>query len=639
VTTNAIGDLAKKEKWDEGSWQKTALHGMAGAIEAAVAKGNIGVGALAGVTNEQLLPVMEKFLESQGITEDKKPEEFKALMKAGSELAGMAVGALASGGDVQTTTMAGSIAVTATENNRLLHPKEIVRLQKLAPEFAKKLSAELGRSVTDAEALILLSDAAYANVDKQAQDYASNYLVGQSAGVLNTISYIEAKKFLASDSQTAGSWVDDRGVSQKYFAAQPGSSDFYNPTMYSQYTSSQAYRDFSYSVLGINFPPTSKTDTVGWSIYNKNEAERLKQGATTFAEGLAITAIAAITERAVGVGVNYVQIKKTTSYLKNGEAAAMTSSVDGELAEATLERQKVRADKAKNASEDLKVCNGTACFIAGTMLHTSNGLKAIETLVNGELVWARDENTLEYGFRPIVATKATPNQALYEVVVGNSDGGQEAFYTTAEHPFWVDGEGWRKASLLEAGMKLLGPQNEPLEVVSQTATGGTDTVFNIQVHEFSTYHVGALGVWVHNDECCVVKSNAGNKPYSGDPQSPDFVGPLPNTPTRFVNGVVVVDQRTGQVYTGTVDLQPTIDRINNGIQYPHRNDGSVFKNNPPVGGNGQSLLPVQPPGYYTEYVVPTPGVNGPGPQRIVVGGNGEMYYTPDHYGTFIPIKH
>ncbi|NWE46962.1 hypothetical protein HX857_14370 [Pseudomonas gingeri] len=27
-----------------------------------------------------------------------------------------------------------------------------------------------------------------------------------------------------------------------------------------------------------------------------------------------------------------------------------------------------------------------------------------------------------------------------------------------------------------------------------------------------------------------------------------------------------------------------------------------------------------------------------GPQRIVVGKGGEMYYTPDHYKTFVPIK-
>jgi hypothetical protein len=44
-------------------------------------------------------------------------------------------------------------------------------------------------------------------------------------------------------------------------------------------------------------------------------------------------------------------------------------------------------------------------------------------------------------------------------------------------------------------------------------------------------------------------------------------------------------------------------------------------------------------GYYQEYVHPTPGMNRVGPQRIVLGNNGqEIYYTPDHYDTFIPIN-
>ena len=42
--------------------------------------------------------------------------------------------------------------------------------------------------------------------------------------------------------------------------------------------------------------------------------------------------------------------------------------------------------------------------------------------------------------------------------------------------------------------------------------------------------------------------------------------------------------------------------------------------------------------YYKEYVHPTPGVNGPGPQRIIKGGNGEIYFTPDHYHFFIKIR-
>jgi guanyl-specific ribonuclease Sa len=130
-------------------------------------------------------------------------------------------------------------------------------------------------------------------------------------------------------------------------------------------------------------------------------------------------------------------------------------------------------------------------------------------------------------------------------------------------------------------------------------------------------------------------------PYSPIGARPEIVGPYSpiatGAPTQFVNGVVVVDRKSGTVFEGTVDLGPTLDRIQTGGSYPHRNDGSIFQNRPPVSGGGP-LLPVQFKGYYTEYVLPTPGVKGPGPQRVVVGKGGDMYYTPDHYDTFIPVR-
>lgn len=46
----------------------------------------------------------------------------------------------------------------------------------------------------------------------------------------------------------------------------------------------------------------------------------------------------------------------------------------------------------------------------------------------------------------------------------------------------------------------------------------------------------------------------------------------------------------------------------------------------------------QGPGYYNEFVHPTLGARGAGPQRIVRGRGGELYYTPDHYKTFIPLN-
>lgn len=34
----------------------------------------------------------------------------------------------------------------------------------------------------------------------------------------------------------------------------------------------------------------------------------------------------------------------------------------------------------------------------------------------------------------------------------------------------------------------------------------------------------------------------------------------------------------------------------------------------------------------------TKEIDGPGPQRIIKGGNGEFFYSPDHYQTFTQIR-
>ena len=79
------------------------------------------------------------------------------------------------------------------------------------------------------------------------------------------------------------------------------------------------------------------------------------------------------------------------------------------------------------------------------------------------------------------------------------------------------------------------------------------------------------------------------------------------------------------------DFQSTLDRIFRGDSFPHRNDGAVFEND-------AGLLPAKPQGYYHEYVHPTPGISHAGLQRLIIGQDGGVYYTPDHYKTFIRLR-
>ncbi len=105
-----------------------------------------------------------------------------------------------------------------------------------------------------------------------------------------------------------------------------------------------------------------------------------------------------------------------------------------------------------------------------------------------------------------------------------------------------------------------------------------------------------------------------------------------NSQNPIVKNVKIYDQSGKLAYQGDINLAPVLDRIQQGIRDPHRNDGVVHR-------NLERKLPLKnDPKYYREYVVRTPGLSGVGPQRVIVGKGGEAYYTPDHYKTFIRVR-
>ncbi|MET8972312.1 ribonuclease domain-containing protein [Streptomyces hydrogenans] len=75
------------------------------------------------------------------------------------------------------------------------------------------------------------------------------------------------------------------------------------------------------------------------------------------------------------------------------------------------------------------------------------------------------------------------------------------------------------------------------------------------------------------------------------------------------------------------EARRTLALIRAGGPFPYAKDGSVFS-------NFERILPPRKRGYYHEYTVRTPGERDRGARRIVTGGEGERYYTDDHYESF-----
>jgi ribonuclease T1 len=78
-------------------------------------------------------------------------------------------------------------------------------------------------------------------------------------------------------------------------------------------------------------------------------------------------------------------------------------------------------------------------------------------------------------------------------------------------------------------------------------------------------------------------------------------------------------------------IAATLALIAEGAPFPYRKDGSVFSNR-------EGRLPQHGSGYYREYTVETPNSPDRGARRIVTGDGGEIYYTADHYGSFMQLK-
>jgi hypothetical protein len=113
------------------------------------------------------------------------------------------------------------------------------------------------------------------------------------------------------------------------------------------------------------------------------------------------------------------------------------------------------------------------------------------------------------------------------------------------------------------------------------------------------------------------------------------------------------------VYTGPIDVSLTLDRIRRRLWlydiHPgtlrHFNDGVVFNPDPQRDPGVYDFLPVHMDGYYHEFVYwpfidldagtydphtppfDDPSVIWPGPMRLLLGANGEVYFSGDHYAS------
>lgn len=112
---------------------------------------------------------------------------------------------------------------------------------------------------------------------------------------------------------------------------------------------------------------------------------------------------------------------------------------------------------------------------------------------------------------------------------------------------------------------------------------------------------------------------APTRPVAVSPAAPDSAASLGLDPD---SGLALVD-----LAALPPEATETLRLIDVGGPFPYRQDGAVFENR-------EGILPEADRGYYHEYTVETPGSADRGARRIVVGNQGEAYWTDDHYASF-----
>jgi hypothetical protein len=133
-----------------------------------------------------------------------------------------------------------------------------------------------------------------------------------------------------------------------------------------------------------------------------------------------------------------------------------------------------------------------ACFVAGTLVHTPDGLVPIEDLsVGGSVVTVGQHG--EPVVERITHTFSRGVAVLVDLLVGST-----AISCSPAHPFWVPGAGWQKAATLQPGSPLLSQRDGGVSIRSTVVRQGEFQVFNIEANGRHSYLVSDAGVLVHN---------------------------------------------------------------------------------------------------------------------------------------------
>jgi hypothetical protein len=207
----------------------------------------------------------------------------------------------------------------------------------------------------------------------------------------------------------------------------------------------------------------------------------------------------------------------------------------------------------KRFVDKFRAACGRNSFSSGTLVHGENGLRPIEEISIGDLVWATDPETDESGLKAV--THLIQGDQEYELFKMAFENG-EVITATADHPFFSEGQ-WVNAQNLKVGNSVLVLGNvEPVIISSIQKEVKQEEVFNLTVDGLHTFHIGEAGYLVHNqNQNCSLPGIFGvNRKLSHQKQS------------RHIQGGKGWD--SSKSYMNSIeDAQKVLDDVHNGSAF------------------------------------------------------------------------
>jgi hypothetical protein len=134
-----------------------------------------------------------------------------------------------------------------------------------------------------------------------------------------------------------------------------------------------------------------------------------------------------------------------------------------------------------------------ACLAAGTLVHSIDGLRPVESIHVGDLVLSQETTSGELTFSAVVAVHRGQPAPTLSIAL---DDHKETIVATGIQNFWKMGNGWRMARDLKAGdhLRMLG------DVVSieSIKPDKTQPVYNLDVADNRNFLMGKAGLLVHD---------------------------------------------------------------------------------------------------------------------------------------------